>query len=201
MKIIVPSVGRAGSTLMCDLIGTSMGKEPTAIDDFEKIGQSPDSVIKTHDYFRFEPSYEYRAIYMIDQIENVIASLYHKNKHFLCMHLAHLKIAFGDWLIFKILLKLDHFMGKGSLRKLAFSHLIEGDKFKFKRNIESWKNSKNVMFVYYDELCQNKEKVLQDISAFLGFSLNDFELRQRTTHVESLPEDIRRLIQTHYETV
>ena len=198
MKIIISSIGRAGSTLICDLIAASLETESIFVTRFRNIGRSHAVVVKTHDHFLFEPDYEYRAVFLADRIENIIASLYPKNKHFLSLHLRHLRVRLFSRIVFKILMKLDHVCGKGYFRRRAFAYMIKDDKFGFKRNITSWKKARHARFVDYNRLCSHKSEVLQTISGFVGFSVKDFEVKTRTTTPDALPGSLRNLIDTHY---
>jgi hypothetical protein len=135
---------------------------------------------------------------MYDDIEDIIASLYEKNKHFLHVHFRHLKIPFIYWLICFLLLQIEKAWGKRIFREKIFAFLIKGDKFKFKRNVQTWKKSKHVLFIDYKDLHKDKAGTLQRISDFVGCKIDDFELRPRSTSTDAVPQSLKDLIKIHY---
>ncbi len=198
MKYLVPSIGRCGSSLMWELLITATGCPPDQINDLKKIKHAPAQVIKTHDHYRATLDYNYRAVFMSGDIRSVIASLYAKNPHFICIHLKHIQVALPHRIVFGQLIRLAKIFRNDFFRERAFCYLVKNDKFLFKKNIESWKKSKNTIFINYNDLCQNQEKALRKISDHIGCSIDSFEVKQRTSNLSILPKSVLHLIESNY---
>jgi len=218
MEYIIPSIGRCGSNLLTSLISKASGKKIRYIGSYDELNKHDGCVKKTHLHFRKELNCDYRAIYIYGDIGDTIASIYNlygnpnfQNKwqkeighiqekkeklnplfwkSFLGNHLEHLEVKKRHIAMFFIISKFS--------KQLAFLYLIIGDKFRFKENIESWRGSRNVLFVKYEELYKNKKESLRNISNFLGLTLPDFKVRKRTGSKLQLPLILQRAIKLVY---
>jgi len=202
MTFIIASIGRSGSTLVWDLIGQSTGRPQIFLKDFDQFALHQGKVIKTHDRFLSEPEFEYRAIFLHDEIVNVIASLFHRHltdKNFqMNVHLVNLNIRYLHRQVFRYITQGGrHFHHLRAT--LAFGYLIIGDKFLFKQNSASWQGARQCLTVHYHDLISQKERTLQAMSAHLGVPLKDFPVRARESQTQRLPWIIRMLVQFNYK--
>jgi len=221
MEYIIPSIGRCGSNLLTSLISKASGKKACYVNSYDKLGKHDGHVKKTHLHFKKELNCDYRAIYLHGDMGDIIASIYNlygnpnfqnkwqkeiRNiqetkeklnplfwKGFLGNHLKHLEVKKRHIIMFFIISRLS--------KQLAFLYLIIGDKFRFKENIESWRGSRNVLFVKYEELCKNKKESLRNISNFLGLTLPDFKVKKRKSSKLQLPLKLQRAIKSVYSNL
>src|SRR5262245_36846461 len=201
MTYIVSSIGRSGSTLLWDLIADSTGREKLFVKDFNDFAAHQGKVIKTHDRFPAEPGYEYRAVFVHDDILNVIASLFHRHltdRNFqMNVHLVNLNIRYLHRQVFRYITQGGRHL-HGLRATLAFGYLIIGDKFLFKSNTASWRKSRHNLTVDYRALINEKEKTLKAIGAHLGVAVKDFQVRARESEAKRLPWIIRWLVRLNY---
>lgn len=198
MEYIIASTGRCGSTAVARLIYEVVGKKGMPIARvYEDLDKDTGGVKKTHLHFKREPKCDYKALYVYGDIGDVIDSLYHRmGVGFIRFHLTNLEVH-QKHLAF--MLKILSLPIPRARRFLAFSYMVTGDKFRFKENIESWKKAKNILFVKYEELCENKKKVLQEISDYLGFEIGDLDIIIRNASMKKLPFPVRFMIKHTYK--
>jgi hypothetical protein len=77
--------------------------------------------------------------------------------------------------------------------------LVRGDKFKFKNNINSWKKSKQVIFICYSSLENATTQTLECLEKFLGFSLSKVVVRKRLSQFEKLPVLLKKALHKQYK--
>lgn len=185
INYIIPSIGRSWSTLMTSLIVNASGKK----DDFfiDLPNKQWNNVIKTHSPLFKEPEFQYKAIYMYWDIESTIASTYRVN---LLKHLTNLHVKTYHKIIFYVLYIIN--------KNIWFLYLIKWDKFRFKENIDSRKKSKNTLFVKYEDLINNKDKKIEEISEFLWLKLPNFKIKKRKTSFSNLPNYMLNEIKKEY---
>lgn len=200
MKYIIASIGRSGSTLVSELVSQSIGKNIIFISDLRS---TEDAVLKTHVHFKFEPKYDYRVIFIYSKdIIDVISSMY-SGRMDVMKHLVHLEVLKRHRIIFWMVIKIGALLRLRKIidatKTLAFQYMIKNDKFRFKENALSWKSSKSVLFVAYEDLVESKDKELLRISTFLGIALPDFEVRKRQAKDDNTPTELIDLALREYK--
>ena len=198
MEYIIASTGRCGSTAIARLIYEVVGKKGMPIATrYEDLDIDTGGVKKTHLHFKREPKCDYKALYVYGDIGDVIDSLYHNMEiGFIKFHLTNMEV---NQKHLAFMLKILNLPIPRARRFLAFSYMVIGDKFRFKENIESWRKAKNVLFVKYEELCNDKRKVLKDISDYIGLEINSFEVKNRRASIKKLPFLLRFMIKHTYK--
>ena len=190
-EIIVSGIGRCGTTLVSNLIGKATKRRVRYIADIRK---SKGIIKKTHSHYHSKYSdvmKTHKTIYMSGNIGDSIASLYRIGSIiFALAHAIHLQVKLKHLLTFCFL----HVKNKDS----AYLYLIEQDKFRLKENISTWKKRSNTLYINYEELCTKKEQTLKEISNFLEVDLPDFEVRQRKSSINNLPESMQDAIKSEY---
>ena len=200
MKYVIASIGRSGSTLVSELVSHSIGKNIILISDLRSI---EDAVLKTHVHFKFEPKYDYRAIFIYSKdIIDVISSM-HSGRMDVMKHLVHLEVLKRQRIIFWMIIKIGALLRLRKIidatKSLAFQYMIKNDKFRFKENALSWRSSKNVLFIAYEDLCESKDKELLRMSSFLGITLPTFEVRKRQAKEDNTPAKLINLAMREYK--
>lgn len=189
-EFIVSSIWRSGSTLVSNLI-SKWSKRPIRflrkLSEYSKINKDI-YVIKTHCILNDKPKFNYKAIFLYSDIESSIASIYNIDK--INPHLKNLWVNFLNRIIFNII--------KINNKEEAYIFLIKWDKFNFKRNINSWKNDKNTLFIKFEDLLKNKENKIKEISNFLWVNIPDFEVKKRETSSKNLPKELLDEIKKEY---
>jgi hypothetical protein len=194
MKYVIASIGRSGSTLIANLLFQATGAPVQFSSDLNSPG---DGIFKTHIHFKSEPKCGYKAIFIYSKdITDVICSMY-AGRVDMKRHLFHLEVFRRHRLFFKAVTKIRRLFSNEkideALIKLAFRYMIANDKFRFMENALSWKASKNVLFVVYEDLCESKDRELLKISNFLGIRLPDFEVKERQARRDNIPADLIEL--------
>lgn len=204
MKYIIASIGRSGSTLVSDLLSQATG---TAIKFTSDISSAEDGVYKTHIHFKFEPDNSYKAIFIYSKdITDVIASMYssmNSGRVDMKKHLVHLEVLKRHRLFFWMAVKIGKLLRYEKIiaatKTFAFRYMITNDKFRFKESALSWKSSKNVLFVAYEDLCESKDNEMLRMSTFLGFALPDFKVRKRQAKDDNTPTELIDLALREYK--
>lgn len=192
MRIVVPSIGRCGSTLVHEILCEARGQErPTFAGDwYATLPHYPDDVVlKTHSHFRGEPSFDYRAVFLWGHVGDIIHSLYLGRAN-LRSHLENLEMLPRPYIRFFELLD--------SNKDEAFLYLIGGDKLRLKENMASWRRSNRCLFVKYEDLCQYPEREVQKIREHTGLNVNTPAIRAREANWERLPAKLRAAIRSEY---
>jgi len=241
MKILIAGIGRCGSNMITAFIAKSFGINLKFTNSYRGLVSSDKYVFKTHLHFNREIPSDYRILFLYDDIDLVIASLYKiwgdklfyerwsketadslavcstnrvKNKGssypvnlasgkytgdkkmlykaWFLEHLTHLQVKKYHIKIFFTIARLN--------KLVAFLYMVIGDKFQFKRNMESWRRSKRCLFVKYSWMLKNKELVFKNISNFLEQAINPDEINvmKRKSKKEDLPLILRKAIQFTY---
>lgn len=187
MEYIIASTGRSGSTLLANLVSEASGRE---ICYANNLNEHNNYIKKTHCHFKEEPNFDYRGLFIYGDAGDNIDSVY-SGKTNLPAHLVHLEVKKEHQRMFWRINKICKFA--------SFAYLIVGDKFRFKENLESWKNSKNTLFIRYEDLCQNKKIVLRKISKHMNLQMPDFVVRKRDSSKKNLPLLLRLLVKIVYD--
>ena len=219
MKYLVPSIGRCGSNLIVKMLSDATKAQKVFTYSYNDLFNNDNCVIKTHLHFKQEPNGDFRTIFIYDDIEAVVASLYdiYGNNNFIKKHEEEVgteiiskkstSLFWKNW--FKrhfqnLEMKPTHirlfFLIAKLSKQLAFIYLCSGDKFRFKNNIKSWKNSNKTLFVKYTDLANNKEEILKKISAWVEVEIQDVEIKERSSSPLGLPFLLRKLIDRTYPT-
>ena len=183
--VIIPSIGRCGSTWVTELIATARGGGFEYARDYRSGGP----VRKTHSHFVEEPHGAYRAVYVYGGIGDVICSLVTSPwpRQLLLQHFDHLGVASAD--VEAFLLSPDE---HGWIR------LVEGDRLRFRDNMRSWQRAENVMFVRYEALCAEPAGVVRSISQFVGMPLPVAVVSTGRASWRQLPDRLRDAICAEY---
>lgn len=182
MEYIIGSAGRCGTRLMIGLLKRATGRKCVFA---QFLGEPNGCIQQTHMHFKEEPSFEYRGIYLHGNIGDNIASLYQKcDNKWLERHCRSIEVRKEHAEMFLKLLDCGLPIGK---RFLAYSYMVIGDKFRLKEHITSWRRAKHVLFVKYEDLCRDKERILREISSYLGVTMPDFEVKKRAGSLRKLP--------------
>ena len=200
MKYIVASIGRSGSTLVTKLICEAMGL-PFAFTT--NLNTPDDGILKTHLHFKLEPDFDYKTIFIYSKnIIDVISSMY-AGRLDITRHLYHLEVFRRHRFIFMLATQIRRLFRNErineALNTLVFRYMIKNDKFRFKENALSWKASKRVLFVAYEDLCASKDKELLRMSTFLGITLPDFEIKERLAKTDNTPIELIDLAMREYD--
>ena len=187
MKILVPSLGRCGSTLVTDAIGAVMPGPSGFAND---LTHSPNTtVVKTHAHFRGEPGYAYRAVFVWGYIPDIVASLAARTTN--APHFHHLEVA-PDHIARYLQIEAD------DSRMAALCYMVERDRLRFKTNLASWRCARHVMFVQYEALRADPAGVFGAISAFVGTQVPAPEIMPRQSDRRTLPGAMRDLLYQTY---
>ena len=197
-KILIPSMGRCGSTLVADSIAAALNTKVHFVPDYHN---APDvKVLKTHAPYTGEPPYDYRAVYVWGNVGDIIHSLYEGRTSWggdprigMQKHLQHLGIGLCEIGFFFELLRED--------KDKAFEYLIEEDHLRFGANCESWEyDLPKVLFVRYNEMCQYPIETFDAISDFIGTHILPPEIKPRQSSMSKLPQHLQQLIRETYPT-
>lgn len=152
MTIVLPSMGRCGSTALFYAIRASIPPHAgifvarlseTKIEDGE--------IIKTHDIAPDELPEHWKVIYTHGDIDAIRRSIRKQPDEWRIAHFAHLGLEYVD---------------ETSI-----------DELDLQPNMESWKQHDNVLFIHYDELFESEDI----ISKFLGVEITLPKRKQRTS--------------------
>jgi len=98
----------------------------------------------------------------------------------------------------------DYFVRIGAIaekvREVVFGPVTQRT-FRFKENALSWRSSKNVLFIAYEDLCESKDKELLRMSSFLGITLPNFEVRKRQAKEDNTPAKLINLAMREYKDI
>ena len=195
-KILIPSMGRCGSTLVADSIAAVLNTKVHFVPNYHN---APDvKVLKTHAPYSGEPPYDYRAVYLWGNIGDIIHSLYEGRISWggdprigMQKHLQHLGIGLCEIGFFFELLRED--------KDKAFEYLIEQDRLRLKTNCESWEyDLPRVLFIQYESLCLSPEVYFGLISAHIDIRVPPPEIKPRQSSMSKLPEHLQQLIRETY---
>lgn len=78
MIYIIASIGRCGSKLITQLVKEAVGTSAKKYfaSTYEKLNKVNGNVYKTHAHFKYEPDFDYCAIFVWGDVDKVISSLY-----------------------------------------------------------------------------------------------------------------------------
>lgn len=186
MRVIIPSIGRCGSTLICNLIAEARECASGFTDDIHNPPRT--GVIKTHVHFDREPVYAYRAVFVWGNVGDIIASLALRTDN--TSHLQHLQVDPAHIARYQELDQHD--------RMAALEYLVEDDKFRFIENVESWTGATHVILVQYETLCAYPVSEAQRIADFVGVSLSVPSIIKRLGDATQLPFSLQRAIINNY---
>lgn len=216
MKYILPSIGRSGGDLLFYLVLRATGGKGVFVSSYSNLNRPDEHVIKTHLPFKKEFNYNYRAIFIYRQTAGIIASLYriYGDSGFEKRWNEQIRTSFKgkisplfwkSWMrqhFFHLGIKsryINFFFAIARYSKLlAFLFLVTGDKFNFKSNIKSWKQSQKTLFVRYEDLGAKKDETLKKMSNWLGVNLPDFEFKKSASRKAELPFILRIAINVTY---
>lgn len=188
MRYIIPSIGRCASSMMAHQIHKAAGSPDWQYR--QDWINAPDQVIKTHAHFEHEPAFDYRAVYCTGRIGDVIASMFRGMDGHLMQHLVHLDMSGND---------LRTAWGMGPSQYLdRWIYWVDGDRFRFKRNLESWRQAEHVLFVHYDQWEADPVMTFNRVSAFTGLPIVPTPIKPRRGHMNLLPKSLQDAIRQEY---
>jgi hypothetical protein len=89
-------------------------------------------------------------------------------------------------------------------RDVAFAHLIDDDRWQFRRNMNSWTAARvtgraNVIDWSYDLVCQYPDWQIEKLSKQLGLTgIPNFEPKAREGSMVAFPQEMQALIRENY---
>jgi hypothetical protein len=194
-KILIPSLGRCGSTLVSDSIAAALHTKVHFVPDYRIAPKK--WVLKTHVPYRGAPDYDYCAVFLWGNVGDIIASLYQMRTSWgsdkidgLRLHLKHLDVwtERADYFFMRLERDYDD----------AFAYLIAGDKLNFCFNYLSWGAAPNTRAIKYEHLCAYPTETFDEISDFIGTHVPPPEIKPRQSSIAQLPKRLQNLIRENY---
>lgn len=196
--IIINSCGRSGSTILYRWVVRNAGRSKALrFISHMRAARNPNIVYKTHSYPE-KLCLDAKIVYVYGELKNVSLSVIgaarksiERNPGWLAAHLAHMFV------------KPEHKNHMVSLFKqrkwdMLEHYIIQDDKLRLKEHIKAWSDYDKRLLIRYEDFYSRYSDVKMEIEDYLGFEMDDIEIKKRSTDwISARPATRQLLIETY----